>query len=233
MEILITGLGAILPWGDFTLNGESQRREGEGALTHFQLSEYLSSPKTYLDRCSALSLAGCALALKDAGLAGPLDEDFGLNLGTLYGCVETMRSFESKLAEAGVKTVSPLLFSHSYFNSPASICAIEWGLKGHHTTYCGPHAGEDAVEGAIDALRLGHATRMVCGGADALSKSRALADETGVAGEGAVFLVLGTAEAYGARESREKARAFAWKDAPSRRAFNLGAVTSLAEKLGL
>ncbi len=143
----------------------------------FDLKTYLATPKTYLDRASALALAGCALALKNAGLHGPFDADFGIALGTRFGAVETMRAFESVLAEKGAKSVSPLLFSHSYFNSPISLCAIEWGLKGWHGTFCGETATLDAACAARDAIRVGHATRMICGGVEALSPARTLAGE--------------------------------------------------------
>ncbi len=143
----------------------------------FDLKTYLATPKTYLDRASALALAGCALALKNAGLQGPFDADFGIALGTQFGAVETMRGFEATLAEKGAKSVSPLLFSHSYFNSPISLCAIEWGLKGWHGPFCGPDALRDAVTAARDAIALGHATRMLCGGVEALSPARQMAGE--------------------------------------------------------
>lgn len=190
MEIIITGLGAITPRGDYTLNSPAKPRESDGALTDFDLKTYLQTPKTYLDRCSALALAGCALALQDAGLAGTFNEDFGFSLGTEYGCVETMRGFEAKLAESGARAVSPLLFSHSYFNSPASLCVIEWGLKGYHATLCGPESGWEAVATARDALLLGHAKRMLCGAVDALSPARTLGDESAAPAEASVFLVL-------------------------------------------
>jgi 3-oxoacyl-(acyl-carrier-protein) synthase len=101
----------------------------------------------------------------------------GIALGTQFGCVETMRGFEAVLAEKGAKSVSPLLFSHSYFNSPISVCAIEWGLKGWHGTFCGERALRDAVEAAGDAIVLGHAKRMLCGGVDALTAARRFAEE--------------------------------------------------------
>lgn len=159
MNIIVTGAASIEAGADFNLKN------------------YLSTPKTYLDRASALALAGCAEALKNAGLEGPFDGDFGIALGTQFGCVETMRGFEAILAEKGAKSVSPLLFSHSYFNSPISICAIEWGLKGWHGTFCGEKALVDAVEAGIDAITLGHADRMLVGGVDALSPARALGEE--------------------------------------------------------
>lgn len=155
----------------------------------FDLKNYLATPKTYLDRASALALAGCALALQNAGLEGPFDADFGIALGTRFGAVETMRAFEATLAEKGAKGVSPLLFSHSYFNSPISVCAIEWGLKGWHGTFCGADALREAAVAARDAIFLGHATRMICGGVEALSPARELAGEAN-AREWSAFWVL-------------------------------------------
>ena len=177
-EVSIWGRGAILP------------RENEVALSDFELKNYLATPKTYLDRASALALAGCALALKNAGLEGPFDGEFGISLGTRFGCVETMRTFEDKLSSGGPRAASPLLFSHSYFNSPISICAIEWGLKGYHGTFCGSNAGLDAVWAARDAIALGHARFMLCGGLEAISPAREWAEEAQPA-EASVFWVLG------------------------------------------
>jgi len=143
----------------------------------FDLKDYLATPKTYLDRASALALAGCALCFKNANLEGPFDADFGIALGTRFGAVETMRQFETTLAEKGARAVSPLLFSHSYFNAPISICAIEWGLKGWHGPFCGKNALQQAVIAARDAIFLGHATRMICGGVEAFSPARQMSGE--------------------------------------------------------
>lgn len=180
-EVSILGMGAIMP------------RENEAALLDFDLKNYLSTSKTYLDRASALALAGCALALKNAGLEGPFDGDFGITLGTRFGCIETMRGFEEKLAQSGPRAASPLLFSHSYFNSPISLCAIEWGFKGYHGTFCGENAGLDAVWAAHDAIALGHVNWMVCGGVEAISAARQWAEEENPA-EASVFFVLGRAQ---------------------------------------
>ena len=176
MEIIVTGSGIIAPTPDF------------------DLKNYLATPKTYLDRASSLALAGCALALQNAGWEGPFDSDFGISLGTQFGCVETMRVFEATLAEKGAKAVSPLLFSHSYFNSPISVCAIEWGLKGWHGTFCGADALQNAVEAARDAIILGHSKRMLCGGVEALSEARTWAEEENPR-EWSAFWVLERADA--------------------------------------
>jgi 3-oxoacyl-(acyl-carrier-protein) synthase len=177
MNISIQSIGAVLPI------------EGQFSIPDFDLKNYPVAPKTYLDRASALALAACGLALKNANLSGPLGDEFGLCIGTQFGAVQTMAAFESKLFEAGAKTVSPLLFSHSGFNAPAAIISIEWGLRGHHAPFCGARSGLDAVEAARDALLLGQAERMLCGAVEANSPARRWSGEADE-GEGAVFLVL-------------------------------------------
>ncbi|RYX81474.1 hypothetical protein EON83_24080 [bacterium] len=177
MNISIRAVASVLP------------AEGELSIADFDLKNYPVAPKTYLDRASALALAACSLAIRDAGLTAPLGDEVGLCVGTQFGCVQTMAAFESKLAESGAKAVSPLLFSHSYFNSPAAILSIEWGVRGHHAPFCGMRAGLDAVEAGRDALLLGQANTMICGAVEANSAARELSGEV-ENGEGAIFLVL-------------------------------------------
>lgn len=198
-SVVLTGLGAITARGDRTLQGstapESTLEEKSAAdfrITDFRLEDYLDSRKTYLDRCSALALAGGALALRDAGLEWPVTEaQFGITLGTHLGCLDTMRGFWDNVGERGVRLASPLLFSHSYFNTPISLCAIEFGLKGYHTTFCaGENSGLEAVRAAHDAIRLGHARAMLCGGVEALTPARERCEPGDNLGEAAVFFVL-------------------------------------------
>jgi len=205
--VVLTGLGAITTRGDYTLQGALNQRPAPGALGSiegFELGNYLASPKTYLDRASSLALAGCALALKDAGVETPVaGSDFGITLGTHFGCVETMKAFWDKAQEKGVRLANPLLFSHSYFNSPISLCAIEFGLKGYHGTFCaGQNSGTEAVRAAFDAIRLGHAGAVVCGGVDAVSPTRQLVVPSEQNTEASVFFVLESAAHAQARNAR-------------------------------
>jgi 3-oxoacyl-[acyl-carrier-protein] synthase II len=165
-------------------------------LENFALENYLDSKKTYLDRCSALALAGGALALRDANVSWPLnDERFGITLGTRFGCLETMKAFWDNVLEKGARLANPILFSHSYINSPISLCAIEFGLKGYHSTFCaGEYSGFEAVRAAYDAIQLGHADAMLCGGVEALTPSRKLFASEASRGEAATFFVMEVAE---------------------------------------
>jgi len=214
-SVVLSGLGAITARGDFILRtNESTALRGSTpaqsstALPGFQLSDYLDTKKTYLDRCSSLALAGGALALRDAGIEWPTqNEKFGITLGTHLGCVETMKGFWDKAHERGVHLAPPLLFSHSYFNTPISLCAIEFGLKGYHTTVCAGHnSGLEAVRAAFDAIRLGHADAMLCGGVEAITPTRALCEPNENLGEAAVFFVLENAECA-AKRGAEYSRA--------------------------
>ena len=207
-NVVLTGMGAITSRGDWTLQGGSTPNadlsSGDFSIENFALEDYLPSPKTYLDRCSALALAGCALALRDAKIETPAsDANFGITLGTHFGCVETMKMFWDKAMEKGARLANPLLFSHSYFNSPISLCAIEFGLKGTHGTFCAhENSGLESVRAAFDAIRLGHADAMVCGGVDALSPTRELFAPGENAGEAAVFFVLENEDFACARDNR-------------------------------
>ena len=218
-NVVLSGMGAITARGDATLHGASTlSAHGEAGFSmgNFALENYLASPKTYLDRCSALALAASALALRDAQIAWPLsDENFGITLGTHLGCIETMQKFWDAAAEKGARLANPLLFSHSYFNSPISLCAIEFGLKGYHATFCArENSGLEAVRAAVDAIRLGHVDAMLCGGVEALSPTRLLCESEDssndkspneknrnekVLGEASVFFVLENAERAASR----------------------------------
>jgi 3-oxoacyl-(acyl-carrier-protein) synthase len=198
-NVVSTGMGAITSRGDVTLRGASTlslHGEARSQIENFALETYLASPKTYLDRCSALALAGSALALRDAGIEGAVsEENFGITLGTHLGCIETMKNFWDKTAEKGVRLANPLLFSHSYFNSPISLCAIEFGLKGYHATFCArEYSGAQAVRAAFDAIRLGHADAMLCGGVEALTPTRELCENGKAIGEASTFFVLENSE---------------------------------------
>jgi hypothetical protein len=188
-SVVLTGAGAVVP------------PAGARRVDDFKIEDYALSPKTYLDRCSALALAGGALALRDANISWPVEggDSFGLTLGTHLGCIETMQGFWHDVIEKGVRLAKPLLFSHSYVNSPISLCAIEFGLKGYHSTFCaGEMSGLEAVRAAFDAIRLGHAQAMLCGGVEALTPTRQ-ACESGDLGEASVFFVIESTEHAGQR----------------------------------
>lgn len=207
---LRTGASGLQPAGPEW--GEEWSGRPLGGVADFDVGRYLESEKTYLDRASAFALAGSKLALKDAGLL-PLAVDptrIGVCLGTAFGCLDTMLSFLAKVFDKGAKYANSVLFSHSYANSPISLVAIEFGLRGYHSTVTdGVSSGLAAIAQAALALQTGQADVVVAGGVEALGHvllsamrepSRAgappgpQADTQAPLGEGAGLLVLETSD---------------------------------------
>lgn len=219
--VVITGLGPISAIGigreDFCA-GLAEGREGRRApqrlagpwpnlprlaeCLDFAVEDTLESEKTYLDRCSELVLAACALALEDAGLQWrALDHDaVGLAVGTAFGCLDSMHNVTARVQGKGLRFASPMIFTHSFANSPASLAAIEYQVRGPVSTVCsGGTSAAGALQYALDLLRWGRARIMLAGGADALSEPLLAALNShpdlwpeGVPAEGACLLVLET-----------------------------------------
>jgi 3-oxoacyl-(acyl-carrier-protein) synthase len=214
--VWVTGLGPIsavgIGWDDFAAGlaaGREGRRPPErlaGAAgdlpllaecLDFCVEDYLESQKTYLDRCSELTLAACALALAAAGLnwrelAAPR---FGLCLGTAWGCLDSMLNQTRRVQAKGVRFGSPVIFTHSFANSPTSLAAIEYHIEGPTSTFCvGGVSGAAALEYGSRLIATGRADVVLAGGVEALSEpllqyvQRAGGDY--VPGEGAGLLVL-------------------------------------------
>ena len=189
-RVVISGAGPIASVGigreDF-LKGLREGRVGIGAserLTDtagfaevaecwdFAVEDYLISKKTYLDRCSELALAACALAFADAGLVwSELDGDrIGLCLGTAYGCLEAMSNHSARVQAKGLRFGSPMIFTHAMANSPTALVAIEYGIHGPAGTFCaGSISAACALEFAFRRVRAGDADYVLAGGCEALS----------------------------------------------------------------
>ncbi|NSW56953.1 MAG: hypothetical protein HPY44_13160 [Armatimonadetes bacterium] len=174
----------------------------------FAVEDYLESEKTYLDRCSELLLAACALAIEDAGL----DDDTvrsaacGLAIGTAFGCLDSLMNVTARVQSKGVRFASPMIFTHAFVNSPASLAAIEYGTSGPASVFCtGDTSSATAIQYAFDLVRHRRAEVMLAGGVDALSAPLLRALDAGrlsggiVPGEGCCLLVL---ESMAAAEER-------------------------------
>lgn len=181
----ITGLGVVSPiglgWSDFADSVEAgvsalDLHAASGALAapvvDFNVVDHLVAEKGYLDRCSEFALAATKLCLDHAGLDRlPADEErAGLVLGTMYGCLGTMANYSERVRKRGVRFATPLLFSQSFINTPASLIAIDFRLKGYHATVsAGLNSAWAAFDTALVALAAGHADALLVGAADALT----------------------------------------------------------------
>jgi 3-oxoacyl-[acyl-carrier-protein] synthase II len=229
-RVAITGLAPISAVGigrDDFWQGLAEGREGRrpperlqgvpaalpllAECLDFVVEDYLESQKTYLDRCSQLVLAACGLAFEDAGLAWrDLDHPrVALSLGTAFGCLDSWTSVTARVQARGVRMASPVVFTHSFINTPASLAAIEYALQGPAATWCaGDLSAAVALQYALDLIRDGRADVALAGGADALSLPLLAAQgaeplgDTRVSGEGACLLVLEPLDAATGRGAR-------------------------------
>jgi 3-oxoacyl-[acyl-carrier-protein] synthase II len=217
-ELVVTGIGPICSVGigraDFAAGlrdaqagiGSSERLADTRPYPRvaecwdFVVEEYLASKKAYLDRCSELVLAACALAVQDAGLTGAEIEParLGLSLGTAFGCLESMTNHTARVQAKGLRFGSPMIFTHTMANSPTALAAIEHGVQGPLGTFAaGSISAACALDFALRRLRDGDADFMLVGGSDALSTAlvRGLPapEQMGpdfIPGEGAAVLML-------------------------------------------
>ncbi len=188
-DVVITGVGCISPLGVSLEEMADALREGRSAIgeiasfdasgyscrfgaevLNLELSDFLESSKTYIDRTSAYALAACSSALEEAHWGG--DESVGLVLGTAWGCMDSVQLFAEKLVTGNPKFVPPLPFTHSYANAPNSLAAIEFKLRGFNACLTNGHvAGASAIEYACRRIALGKEKRLLAGGAESLAES--------------------------------------------------------------
>lgn len=222
--VAVTGIGALSPLGIGREATAAALAEGRANLvepTLFDASLYemqtagevpdfdpkalVETHKTYLDRCSALTLASCYLAVRDAGLEWQNVEPARRSLthGTACGCLDSLLRVTAKIQQGGLKTASPMIFTHALVNSPASLAAIEYTVHGPAPTFAGGAlAGAEAIMYGADVIAAADADFCLAGGADAMSEAlfAAIDDlggptEVSAISEGAVILVLETPEA--------------------------------------
>jgi len=189
VDIVISGVGCISPFGverDILCAALRDGASAVGEVASFdaagypcscaaevldlELSDFIESSKTYIDRTSAFVLAACASALEEAHWKG--DESVGLILGTAWGCMDSLELFAEKLIHGKPKFAPPLPFTHSYANTPNSLASIEFKLRGFNACITNGHvSGLQAIETACRRIALGKETRLLAGGGEALSES--------------------------------------------------------------
>jgi 3-oxoacyl-[acyl-carrier-protein] synthase II len=122
-----------------------------------------------MDRCSLLLLGAARQAERDSGLdLARLAERAGTAVGTALGGVASFEQAVLQLAGRGPERVSPFSIVQALPNLAAGWVSIELGTRGPlltQSTACA--ASNMAIGDARDAIRLGRAEVMVCGGTEA------------------------------------------------------------------
>lgn len=150
------------------------RAKTAGEITDFKAEEFLGEKglRTF-DRATRLILSAAKLALDDAGMKYPLDEEMsvktGVSLGSTLGSVHSISEFDKEGIRSGPRSVNPALFPNTVINAPASQVSIKFNIKGFNTTIStGFSASLDAIDYAVNFVQLYDYDVVLAGGVEEL-----------------------------------------------------------------
>jgi 3-oxoacyl-[acyl-carrier-protein] synthase II len=193
-RVVITGIGCISSFGvgsqafaEALLAG----RSGIGPITAFDTTSCRShlaatiqgfDPTTFIaplklrrvDEVGRLALVCARLTFEDAGRAASPEgsDDIGVALGTYTAGLDSTVAYLRGLVKDGAGGVPALLFSNTVSNAPASLCAIEFGLRGPNVTFNQREASSlAALTFATGAIRDGRVSAILTGGVDRLEET--------------------------------------------------------------
>jgi 3-oxoacyl-[acyl-carrier-protein] synthase II len=186
-RVVVTGLGAVTPLGSDIETTWRRLIAGESAGSlitafpsdahpvriaceagGFEPERWLERRKLRrLDRFAQFAVAAARMAEADADLdVGREPDRVGAVIATAQGGVTSLTECCGELAEAG--RIHPTLVTAFMPNMAAGWVSIELGLQGPLGSPCTACAASAmAVGGGYDAIRLGRAEVMLCGGSEA------------------------------------------------------------------
>lgn len=157
-------------------------------------------------RSIQFAIATARQALADAGIV--VDDANRSDIGVVFGSTQSCLDLAVKLDVDGIlrgpRTVSPLLFPHVNPSAPSCRVSLQLGLQAFNTILSnGPTSGLDAIHYAANAIREGHASVVLAGGLEELTRmtflyhqsmerlaSHPFGAEGIILGEGCAVLVL-------------------------------------------
>ena len=167
-EALVAGAGGAGPITTFETSGYPVRFGCE--LKEFEPAQWLDRKQVRrLDRFAQMMVAAARQAEADAGLdIASEPERVGVAAGTGMGGLQAYQDCYETVKERGADRVSPFSVAAIMPNSGAGWVSIELGSKGPlslQSTACA--ASQMAIGDGVDAIRLGRAEVMLCGGSEA------------------------------------------------------------------
>ena len=186
---MITGLGAVTPLGkDVETSWENliAGRSGAGEITQFDSSQYsvhfACEVKDFdatefidrkqarrMDRFAHLIVAAARLAERDSGLDIASEPDrIGAAIATGIGGLKAFQDCHSELLERGPDRVNPFSIPEIIPNMGAAWVSMQLGTQGPLSSQCTACAASNmSIGDGADAIRLGRADVMLCGGTEA------------------------------------------------------------------
>jgi 3-oxoacyl-[acyl-carrier-protein] synthase II len=187
--VVVTGLGMVSPLGNSveeTWAALITGKSGAGPITRFdatgfpvrfacevkglEVTKYVDPRASRrMDRCTHLALAAARQAESDSALdVQAVAERVGVAVGTAMGGVESFEESVAQLNDRGPERLSPFRIVQIIPNLSAGWVSIELGTRGpllSQSTACA--ASNMAIGDGLDAIRLGRADVMFCGGTEA------------------------------------------------------------------
>jgi 3-oxoacyl-[acyl-carrier-protein] synthase II len=188
-RVVVTGLGAVTPLGvdvESTWENLLAGRSGAGEITQFDSSRFSVhfacevkdfEPTEYIDRKQArrmdrfahLIVAAARQAEKDSGIDIEAEAPrIGAAIATGIGGLKAFQDCHSELLERGPDRVNPFSIPEIIPNMGAAWVSMQLGTKGPLSSQCTACAASNmAIGDGLDAIRLGRADVMLCGGTEA------------------------------------------------------------------
>jgi 3-oxoacyl-[acyl-carrier-protein] synthase II len=165
---LITGRSGAGPITRFDATGFPVRFACE--VKGLEVTKYVDPRASRrMDRCTHLALAAARQAESDSALdVQAVADRVGVAVGTAMGGVESFEESVAQLNDRGPERLSPFRIVQIIPNLSAGWVSIELGTRGpllSQSTACA--ASNMAVGDGLDAIRLGRADVMFCGGTEA------------------------------------------------------------------
>jgi 3-oxoacyl-[acyl-carrier-protein] synthase II len=201
-RVVITGLGAFTPLGndvETTWRNLVAGRSAAAEITQFDHSGYPVhfacelkdfDPTVWIerkqarriDRFAQMIVAAARQAEEDAGLDVAAETDrIGASVATGIGGLKSYQNCYDQLLERGPDRVNPFAIPAIIPNMGAAWVSMELGTRGPLSSQCTACAASNmAIGDGLDAIRLGRADVMLCGGTEAP------VTEVGIAGFGAM-----------------------------------------------
>jgi 3-oxoacyl-[acyl-carrier-protein] synthase II len=188
-RVVITGLGALTPLGtdvESTWDALVAGRSGAGEITQFDSSGFAVhfacevkgfDPTEYIDRKQArrmdrfahLIVAAARQAEADSCISVEAEPDrIGAAIATGIGGLKAFQDCHSELLERGPDRVNPFSIPEIIPNMGAAWVSMQLGTQGPLSSQCTACAASNmAIGDGADAIRLGRADVMLCGGTEA------------------------------------------------------------------
>jgi 3-oxoacyl-[acyl-carrier-protein] synthase II len=173
---LVAGRGGAQPISRFDATDFPVRIACE--VAELEVRDYLDHKTARrMDRCSHLVVAAARQAEAHAHLdAAAVGERAGVAVGSALGGVASFEQAVLQIASRGPARANPLSIAQTLPNLPAGWVSIELGTRGPllaQSTACA--ASNMALGDGFDAIRLGRADVMFCGGTEAPVTATAVA----------------------------------------------------------